>query len=59
MITESELRERLIARVETSTTIKPQDLPMARNVATLLVHMVLKIIQEEVKAARPKSGKEE
>jgi hypothetical protein len=32
MITESELRERLIARVETSTTIKPQDLPMARNV---------------------------
>ena len=51
MITESELRERLIARVETSTTIKPQDLPMARNVATLLVHMVLKIIQEEVKAA--------
>ena len=32
---------------------------MARSVATLLVHMVLKIIQEEVKAARPKSGKEE
>jgi hypothetical protein len=59
MITESELRERLIARVETSTTIKPQDLPMARSVATLLVHMVLKIIQEEVKAARPNSGKEE
>ena len=59
MITESELRERLIARVETSTTIKPQDMQIARNVAALLVPMVLKIIQEEVRAARPKSGNEE
>jgi hypothetical protein len=59
MITDFELRQRLIARVETSTLIKPQDLHMARNVAALLVPMVLKIIQEEVRAARPKSGKEE
>ena len=59
MITESELSERLIARVETSIAIKPQDLRMARNVAALLVPMVLKIIQDEVRAARSKSGKEE
>jgi hypothetical protein len=32
---------------------------MARNIAALLVPMILKIIQEEVRAARPKSGKEE
>jgi hypothetical protein len=59
MITESELRSRLIARVETSVFVRPQDLPMARNIVALLVPMVLKIIQEEVRAARPKSGKEE
>ena len=58
MVTESELREPLIACVETSTTIKAQDLAMARNVATLLVHMVLKSIQEEVRAAPPKSRKD-
>jgi len=43
----------------TSTTIKPQDMQIARNVAALLVPMVLKIIQEEVRAARPKTGEEE
>jgi hypothetical protein len=59
MITELELRERLIARLETSVFVKSQDLPMARNIAALLVPMILKIIQEEVRAARPKSGKEE
>lgn len=31
MITESELRDCLIARIETSTTVKPQDLPMAQR----------------------------
>jgi hypothetical protein len=59
MITESELRSRLIARVETSVFVKSQDLPMARNIVALLVPMVLKIIQEEARSARPKSGKEE
>ena len=59
MITGAELRSRLIARVETSSIIKPQDLQIARNVAALLVPMVLKIIQEEVRAAQPKSKKEE
>ena len=58
-ITDAELRSRLIARVETSSIIKPQDMQIARNVAALLVPMVLKIIQEEVRAARPKGGKEE
>jgi hypothetical protein len=59
MITDAELRSRLNARIETSTILRPEDMHMARNVVALLVPVVLKIIQEEVRAARPKSGKEE
>lgn len=52
MITEKELRDRLTACVETSPTIKPQDMPLACKVVQRLMPMVLRMIREEVRAAK-------
>jgi hypothetical protein len=58
MITESELRERLGARLETSTHIKPQDLAFARSIAAMLVPMIMRIIRDEVREANTLKGEE-
>jgi hypothetical protein len=58
MINESELRERLGARLETSTHIKPHDLAFARSIAAMLVPMIMRIIRDEVRDSNTLKDKE-
>jgi|SRR5665213_2577623 len=52
MITERELTQRLNAIVEVSPILRPDTLPMARNVVHRLIPAIMQIIREEVRAAK-------